>query len=497
MIDTNIIVRELFGENRRITCVFPYPDDAVRHMLYTRLFNNGDGPAALTEDDAAEMFVYRGNFISRQVVRHEVLAIIDTLVQTMTRDPSAEYNNPEARLSDWLADTSLPVENLVVQGGSGNVQSQIVKGAATRPTSAARNHAFRTLSAPSLHALQQAQESSNTSAQPMASASRSVPAAAHQAPRTVHQGQVVPMMHPQPQSVNHPVFMPNMAAPNAPMYVTAGPGPAAHPYQLPGLGPYPTPVPPHLFANQVQQRNPVYLPPPQHAPWAMPGLGPWQMGHPGYIHGAPQLPMFHQQPYYPPQVPGPQHMPHQRPMLNLNPFPNALGPPATSTAMAMAASGTSATGPNIMGVPRTVLPASSIRQARTSGWAKQAPSFNVAAWAQEHRPPTPANGAPATSSSAPDPPNVEWKNRFGNKAGTGGRIPDLQTLPYLANANVGQPSTNAGPSQQFQNLVSQGAPAAPAMTDPTNMPFVNNASGSRPAQWGVMRIGNVSTMDHP
>lgn len=79
VIDTNIIVRELFGENRRINCVLPYPEDAVRHMLYTHLFNNGNGPPDLSSDDAAEMFVYRGNFITRQVVRHEVLAIVDSL----------------------------------------------------------------------------------------------------------------------------------------------------------------------------------------------------------------------------------------------------------------------------------------------------------------------------------------------------------------------------------------------------------------------------------
>jgi len=62
------LVRALLGENRRITCVFPYPDDAVRHMLYTRLFNNGYGPSDLSPDDAAEMFVYRGKSITGHVI---------------------------------------------------------------------------------------------------------------------------------------------------------------------------------------------------------------------------------------------------------------------------------------------------------------------------------------------------------------------------------------------------------------------------------------------
>lgn len=486
-------MRELFGENRRITCVFPYPDDAVRHMLYTRLFNNGYGPPDLSSDDAAELFVYRGNFITRQVVRDEVLAIIDLLVENMTRDPSTEYHDPEARLLDWLNHTSLQGENNVVQGGS---HSQGVKGAVTRPTSAARNRAFRTLSAPSLHALQQAQAPADTiatSAQPLASVSNTVPAAGNKAPQAVHQGQAIPMMHPQPQSANQPVFFPTMAAPNAPMYVTAGPGPAAHPFHSPGLAsmPYQTHLPPHLYPSQVQQYNAGFMPPTHHMPWQIPGPGQWQMGNAGYLYGNPQLPML-QQPLYQPRAPAYQHMPRPQVMQNLNPFPNALGPPTTTTAMAMATSVPSAPGPIPVGVPRTALPAAS-RQARTSGWAKRTPSFNAAAWAQEHRPPTPPQGDSATSSSASVQPNTEWKNRFGNKARTAGPTPDLQTLPYLANANAGQPSTNAGPSQQFQHLVNQGAPAAPAMTDPTNMPFVNNPSGSRPAQWGVIKIGNVST----
>jgi len=498
VINTNIVVRELFAENRRITCVFPYPDDAVRHMLYTRLFNNGYGPPDLASDDAAETFVYRGNFITRQAVRDEVLAIIDLLVQNMTRDPSTEYHNPEARLLDWLDNTSLPGENRVVQEGSGNMQSQVVKGAATRPTSAARNHAFRTLSAPSLHASQQVQAPADTvamSAQPVASVSSTLLAAGNKAPQAVHQGQAIPMMHPQPQSTNQPVFLPTMAAPSAPMYVTAGPGPAAHPFHLPGLAsmPYQTHLPPHLYPSQVPQYNTGFLPHTHHVPWPMPGPGQWQMGNAGYLYGNPQLPMIQQQqPFYQSRAPAYQHMPRPQVMQNLNPFPNALGHSTTTTAMAMATSVPSAPGPTPVGVPRTALPAAS-RQARTSGWAKRAPSFNVAAWAQEHRPPTPPQGDSATSSSASVQPTTEWKNRFGNKARTAGPTPDLQTLPYLANPNVGQPSTSGGPSQQLQNLVNQGAPAAPAMTDPTNMPFVNNPSGSRPAQWGVIKIGNVST----
>lgn len=501
VIDTNIIVRELFGENHRITCVFPYPDDAVRHMLYTRLFNNGYGPANLSSDEATEMFIYRGNFITRQVVRNEVLAIIDLLVETMTRNPSDEYQDPEARLSDWLSHTSVPEENQVVlEGSSTNTLSQGVKGAATRPTSAARNHAFRTLSAPSLHPLQQSRvpaDSIASSAQPMASVSNNMPAVGNQAPQVVHQGQAIPIRHPQPQSANQPVFLPAMTAPDAPMYITAGPGPTTLPFQMPGLKTmqYQAHVPPHLYPSQVQQYHPGFMAPAQNVPWQVPGLGPWHNGNPGYSYGSPQMSMYHQPPYYPPQALAPPYTPRRRPVLNLNPFPNALGPQPTTNAMAMATGGASAPAPNHVGAPRTVLPVA-LRQARTSGWARRPPSFNVAAWAQEHRPPTPPHSGLASSSSAPVQATTEWTNRFGNRARIGGPTPDLQPLPYLANANVGQPNTNAGPSQQFQNLINQGAPAASAMTDPTNMPFVNIASGSRPAQWGVMRIGNVSNPDH-
>jgi len=502
VVNTNVVVRELLGERRRITCVYPYPEEAVRHMLYTRLFNNGEGPPALSPDDAAEMFVYHGKFVTRQVVRYEVLAIIDLLVQNMTRDPSAEYHDPEARLSDWLNHTSVPGDSHAVQGDSIDTHPQGIKSAVTRPSSRARNNAFRTLSAPSLHAVQQAQAFSDpnpTSVQNVAPVLTNIPAAGNKAPQAVHHGQAVPMLHPQPQSAHQPVFLPTMAAPNAPMYVTAGPGPAAHSFHVPGLPsmPYQTHLPPHLYPSQAQQFNAGFMPPGQfnnYVPWPMPGSGPWHIGDPGYLYGGPQIPMIQQQPLYQPQMPA-QYMPRQRTMQNLNPFPNALGSSITTTGTRMAAGITSAPGPNLTGVPRAALPAAS-RQARTSGWAKRTSGFNVAAWAQEHRPQTPPQGGSATSSSASIQPITQWGNRFGNKVRTGDPIPNLQILPYLANVNVEQRSINPGPSQQLQNLVNQGAPAAPAMTNVTNMPFVDNASGSRAAQWGVMRIGNVSTRSH-
>lgn len=62
----------------------------------------------------------RGNLITRQAVWNEVLAIIDLLVENMTRHPSAEYHDPEARLSlsDWLDHTAFLGDVHAGQGGS-------------------------------------------------------------------------------------------------------------------------------------------------------------------------------------------------------------------------------------------------------------------------------------------------------------------------------------------------------------------------------------------
>lgn len=158
-------------------------------------------------------------------------------------------------------------------------------------TALSGHDALRTLSAPSLRALQQGQNSSNTAAQPMASVSSNITAAGNQAPQTIHQEQTVPTRHPQPQSTNQPVFLPTMAAPNAPMYVTAGPGPTALPFQMPGLTTmqYQAHVPPHLYPGQVQQFPSGSMGLAQHVPWLVPGPGPsskeaqaWWMPLKGY-----------------------------------------------------------------------------------------------------------------------------------------------------------------------------------------------------------------------
>ena len=113
----------------------------------------------------------------------------------------------------------------------------------------------------------------------------------------------------------------------------------------------------------------------------------------------------------------------------------------------------------------------------------------VTGWAQDHRPETPP-GAPSWSNFSAQQGReraLQYGGGSRNAAPT-----DHQTLPYRPGSDSMYLRGGGGPSVQLQNLTQQGAPAFPAMTDRANMPFAELARDTRPAQWGVAKIGNVS-----
>ena len=501
--DLNVVVRECLGENGRISSIYPYPADAVRHMLFTRMFGNGNGAEQLSLDDANTMVIFKGNFVRRQLVRDEVMAVIEVLVRDLTRDPSVEYNESQSHLVDWLTNTSLPEGPTASQDPASGVLQEENQAHAPRPNSFSRNSTFRSIVAP------QQQQAFNTGSNTAATSSQNVPAQSTAMPphqqgnseantQAARPAQGVTMTHPQPQSLQQPTFLPTTAAPNPPIYATAGPGPLGHGYPFPGAGQmhYQPPVPAHMYASQMPPFGPGYgpqVPPPQ---LHLPQQGTWPIAFHGHTYGnpQPQVPFYQPQPVYAPHFAAyPMFQRHQtqQPMLNLDPFPNALGPTTTTTTMAMASSMTSTPAPTAAAASlgRTALAPAS-RQAPTSSWAHRAPSFNIAAWAQEHRPPTPPRAPAATPSSTQ--PNPEWNNRFGGGGRSAAPTPDLPLMPYRAGTDVMYPRGTGGASVQMQDLTRQGAPAFQTLTDRANIPFGEIAKDSRPAQWGVAKLGNVS-----
>lgn len=83
----------------------------------------------------------------------------------------------------------------------------------------------------------------------------------------------------------------------------------------------------------------------------------------------------------------------------------------------------------------------------------------------------------------------EWQNRFGPQPIV---KPDLPSLPYRAGSDAMFPHAFGGASVRFQNLTRDVPPSIETVSAEENVPFFETAKSTRPAEWGVLKIGNVS-----
>lgn len=83
----------------------------------------------------------------------------------------------------------------------------------------------------------------------------------------------------------------------------------------------------------------------------------------------------------------------------------------------------------------------------------------------------------------------EWQNRFVPQATV---KPDLPSLPYHAGSDAMFPHAFGGASVRFQNLTRDVPPSLETVSAEENVPFVETARSTKPAEWGVLKIGNVS-----
>lgn len=83
----------------------------------------------------------------------------------------------------------------------------------------------------------------------------------------------------------------------------------------------------------------------------------------------------------------------------------------------------------------------------------------------------------------------EWQNRFGPQPTV---KPDLPSLPYRAGSDAMFPHAFGGASVRFQNLTREVPPSIDTVSAEENLPFVETARSTKPAEWGVLKVGNVS-----
>ena len=470
--------------------------------------------------------------MAQEAVLEEVLAFIEVVVNDMIR----EHGTPSTsvpRVMQWLDSTTLPGQfagpHQDIPTNRAGVRNP---PSATRPSSAAAETASGAANAWSSNIAlptqagaagphrqqlrgppqQQQQVSVDATPAPLQYVPPQVTAdpasgARSHALEPETQGQSTPIAHPRPQAVQQPMGFPTVAASMPPTYATAGPTPMvpAFPYSTGAQMPYQPALPPPMYAPQMPPVGSSFMPPmhqsawpvPSQAPWSIPPQTPWPMGHLGIPYGQPQppMPMLPPQHMHPPQrtlPPQPMYQPQApRPMMPIQipTFNDILDVADLLTA-------TTAAGTFPMPQPRTLAPpqdylAPGHRQAGSSSNDRRTrrPSRDLTGWAQERRPDTPP-GAPSWSNFSAQQAReraLQYGGGNRNAAPT-----DHQTLPYRPGSDSMYLRGGGGPSVQLQNLTQQGAPAFPTMTDRANMPFAELARDTRPAQWGVAKIGNVS-----
>ena len=99
-----------------------------------------------------------------------------------------------------------------------------------------------------------------------------------------------------------------------------------------------------------------------------------------------------------------------------------------------------------------------------------------------------------TAAQSRQPPGAsyqisEWQNRFGPQVTV---KPNLPSLPYRAGSDAMFPHSLGGASVRFQNLTRDIPPSLDTISAEENVPFALTARSTKPAEWGVLKIGNVS-----
>ena len=98
------------------------------------------------------------------------------------------------------------------------------------------------------------------------------------------------------------------------------------------------------------------------------------------------------------------------------------------------------------------------------------------------------------ASSVPMVMNSEWTNRYGTPRQA--NVPVLKSLPYRSGSDAmfPQPAV-AGMSVKLQQMQRGGRPDFPTVMSEQYLPFVENTRETRPDEWGVLKVSNVSEQE--
>ena len=525
----NRLIESKLEGNGRLAVAYPYPSDVYRFVLLREAFGGalGKEPEPLTQEEALIQIKLAGVVTTRGTARKHSLEVLTLLADSMTQCPDengeVDQSITEQWLTDWLKLTTpaidppfTPTNPITTLPRISSPQHPLPP----RPTEGAMD-ALSEAGGVSLGPqsprpyLRPRQLSTSTSAsgkvqyENIGLAEQSIdmdePHSSHLAAQSPmptsqqvssndqasHAAQPPNIFAPQPLSMQQPVFS-NMQAPG-PSSILPGP-PAAAPSYIP------VPYAPIGWTNPSYHQPMAYS---QAAP-PFPSYGQAAPPFPSYGQAAPP---FH--PYGPAAPPlhtrgqaAPQVHTHGPWMYPVQPsYPSAYGPMlpmAPTQQLGSSPQRFPLAGQHPVYVPHSVLrnpemvapplPATPVqsrttlppaeRRATTSAWAMPK-NFNIAEWAQENRPTTPA------TTSAPGPV-VQPQHTSTNPTSL------MPTMRYrYGTARMYPVSAKGAVSHSLRILTSKGTPTFSEASTPNVFPFQDTSMYEGPPRWGVVQIGNV------
>lgn len=93
------------------------------------------------------------------------------------------------------------------------------------------------------------------------------------------------------------------------------------------------------------------------------------------------------------------------------------------------------------------------------------------------------------SASVPIAHNPEWGIRYSSPTTI---TPGVPSLPYYPGSDITKPKVMGGSIINYHDLTRHGKPSYTIAVNKAICPFVESAKESKPAPWGVIKIGNVS-----
>lgn len=441
---------EYMDSNFRMPTGLPFPREAVREYLLERIF----GPAAartLDEHAAATIVLYGSNLITRGALREHLASVVDIMAKEMTSRPGRD------RILDVNDSTAL------VRHSSENASADF-----TFPMDIQSIH----------HNLEIRKVQRNSNVQETLIRDRSLqPLAFNTHPLPVgYPGHGLTQYPPPPRYTQFPPFYQHptnigYGVPQMPMQQVRAPqGFSTRPYGYPQLAQ-------QFLGSQYQFQAPI----------AYSGGGQYPLQYPlvQSIHSL---------------IPGPPQ--GTRPAASQRLAPSALragalgldrfgiDSPAHKSTLARSEPAHLKQEPHSSA--QSTVAQLSQPSAYSTGLAHSQPA-QPARWSTDSKT---AQVQLSTKHTAPiGPPLVpiankpEWGIRYSSPTPT---TPAVSALPYYPRSDITRPKLVGGSPIKYHDLTRHGKPSYAIAVNKAICPIVESAKESKPALWGVLKIGNVS-----